>query len=122
MSNINSPTFSQPICTAVQMALVDLLRSFGVQPTAEVGHSSGEIAAAYCAGTISRTSGWKIAYHRGLISAALAKFGRSRGAMMAVGLSEAAVQKYLDKADEHTKGAVVGCVNSPKNVTLTGTV
>jgi acyl transferase domain-containing protein len=104
------------------MALVDLLRSFGVQPTAVIGHSSGEIAAAYCAGTISRTSGWKIAYYRGLISTALAKFGRSRGAMMAVGLSEAAVQKYLDKADEHTKGAVVGCVNSPKNVTLTGTV
>lgn len=45
-SSINKPEFSQPLCTAIQVALVDLLQSFGVQPTAVVGHSSGEIAAA----------------------------------------------------------------------------
>ena len=45
-TNINRPEFSQPILTAIQVALVDLLRSFGVHPTAVLGHSSGEIAAA----------------------------------------------------------------------------
>lgn len=45
-SRINRPEFSQPICTAVQIALVDLLRSFNVHPTAVIGHSSGDIAAA----------------------------------------------------------------------------
>jgi len=45
-SNINKPEFSQPISTAIQIALIDLLHSFGVHPTAVVGHSSGEIAAA----------------------------------------------------------------------------
>jgi acyl transferase domain-containing protein len=45
-SRINEPELSQPVCTVIQMALVDLLRSFGVLPTAVVGHSSGEIAAA----------------------------------------------------------------------------
>ena len=45
-SNIDDPSFSQPICTALQIALVDLLRSFGIRPTVVVGHSSGEIAAA----------------------------------------------------------------------------
>lgn len=45
-SSINKPEFSQPLCTAIQVALVDLLHSFGVQPAAVVGHSSGEIAAA----------------------------------------------------------------------------
>ncbi len=42
-SNIDSPDFSQPICTALQIALVDLLKTWGIQPKAVVGHSSGEI-------------------------------------------------------------------------------
>ena len=45
-SCINNPEYSQPICTAIQIALVEVLRSFNVEPAAVVGHSSGEIAAA----------------------------------------------------------------------------
>ena len=45
-SNVNNPAYSQPLCTALQIALVDLLHSFKVFPTSVVGHSSGEIAAA----------------------------------------------------------------------------
>ena len=46
-SKIHEPKLSQPLCTALQIALVDLLRTFGLYPAAVVGHSSGEIAAAY---------------------------------------------------------------------------
>ncbi|KAL4745333.1 acyl transferase/acyl hydrolase/lysophospholipase [Aspergillus terricola var. indicus] len=63
--DINEPTFAQSSCVAVQIALVDLLRSWNVTPTTVVGHSSGEIARAYCAGKISRQAAWKIAYRRG---------------------------------------------------------
>lgn len=48
-SRLKSPEISQPICTVLQIGLVDLLRSWGVVPRKVVGHSSGEIAAAYCA-------------------------------------------------------------------------
>lgn len=48
-SRLKSPEISQPICTVLQVGLVDLLRSWGVTPSKVVGHSSGEIAAAYCA-------------------------------------------------------------------------
>lgn len=48
-SLLKSPEISQPICTVLQIGLVDLLRSWGVTPRKVVGHSSGEIAAAYCA-------------------------------------------------------------------------
>lgn len=48
-SQLKSPEISQPICTVLQIGLVDLLHSWGVTPKKVVGHSSGEIAAAYCA-------------------------------------------------------------------------
>lgn len=44
--NIDRPEYSQPLSTALQIALVELLKSFGISPKAVVGHSSGEIAAA----------------------------------------------------------------------------
>ena len=46
-SRIHHPEYSQPLCTALQVALVDLLAEWKVQPSVVVGHSSGEIAAAY---------------------------------------------------------------------------
>jgi len=49
-TKINLPEYSQPICSAVQIAMVDLFRSFGVFPSVVVGHSSGEIAAALVPG------------------------------------------------------------------------
>lgn len=45
-SNVNDAEYSQPLCTIVQVALVELLDSFGLRPATVVGHSSGEIAAA----------------------------------------------------------------------------
>jgi acyl transferase domain-containing protein len=52
-SIVNLPYINQPLCTALQVALVDLLEHWAVQPYAVVGHSSGEIAAAYAFGAIS---------------------------------------------------------------------
>ena len=45
-SRCQDPELSQPLCTAVQVAMVDLLKVFNVSPNAVIGHSSGEIAAA----------------------------------------------------------------------------
>lgn len=45
-SRVDNAYLSQPLCTAVQLALVELLKSFGIAPSVVVGHSSGEIAAA----------------------------------------------------------------------------
>ncbi|KAK2728269.1 polyketide synthase [Colletotrichum kahawae] len=67
-STVHKPALSQPLCTALQVAIVDLLRSWDVVPQSVCGHSSGEIAAAYCAGAIDRRSAWKIAYFRGVLA------------------------------------------------------
>lgn len=52
-SKLGTAEIAQPATTALQIALVDLLRSVGVAPKAVIGHSSGEIAAAYAAGALS---------------------------------------------------------------------
>ncbi|KAK7908923.1 polyketide synthase [Apiospora marii] len=103
-SNIDDPTYCQPICTALQVALVDLLESWGVVPHAVVGHSSGEIAAAYAAGHLSRPAAWKIAYYRGKFSGQLSnKSGplqQPKTSMAAVGLDLAQLAHYIDKEYE----------------------
>ncbi|KAH8879971.1 reducing type I polyketide synthase [Thozetella sp. PMI_491] len=122
---INRPDLSQPLCTALQVALVDLLGTFGIQPTAVVGHSSGEIAAAYAAGFISAESAWKISYFRGVCAAGRAgsKTG-PQGGMIAVGLSQSAAIPYIEQVAKRFggRGLTVACINSPKNVTISGDV
>lgn len=45
-SCLDDPQYSQTLCTVLQTAIVDLLRSVGVHPHSVIGHSSGEISAA----------------------------------------------------------------------------
>lgn len=52
-SHIGHSEVSQPSCTAIQIALVDLLEDLSIRPKSVVGHSSGEIAAAYAAGALT---------------------------------------------------------------------
>ncbi|THV55759.1 hypothetical protein BGAL_0004g00460 [Botrytis galanthina] len=118
---IDNPEYSQPLTTCLQIALVDLLKSFGIIPSSVIGHSSGEIAAAYAAGALSRSSAVRVSYYRGIVSSKLATLRKDMG-MMAVGLSKSAVLAYLDRFRE-AEGSVnvnIACINSPKSTTLSG--
>lgn len=110
-SRVHLAEISQPICTAVQVALVDLLATVGVEPKAVVGHSSGELAAAYAAGALTAKEAIIGAYQRGQA----AKLQSKKGAMAAVGLGWAEVEPFLD-----APRVVVACENSPNSVTLSG--
>ncbi|KAI5244506.1 polyketide synthase [Aureobasidium subglaciale] len=121
-SLINAAHISQPACTALQIALTMLLSSWGVHPSAVVGHSSGEIGCAFAAGIIGLEDAMKIAYYRGQCMLSLKKksAGRPQGTMMAVGASVENVRPYLENV---TKGYVtVACINSPSSVTLSGDI
>ncbi|KAK8061351.1 polyketide synthase [Apiospora phragmitis] len=111
-SRIDEPKVAQPATTAIQIALVDLLiLYYGVFPAHVVGHSSGEIAAAYAMGAISRETAWELAYWRG-------NDGYTKGRMLVAGLSAPAADSYISRLK---KGKVtVACVNSPISVTLSG--
>lgn len=115
-SRVDDVERSQPLCTAVQIALVSLMRSWGLaSPSAVVGHSSGEIAAAYTAGLLSSTQAILVAYFRGYAVGQL----RTKGAMMAAGLGPEAA-KLLIESKGLEKQVRVACVNAPESVTLSG--
>ncbi|KAG9763794.1 ketoacyl-synt-domain-containing protein, partial [Aureobasidium melanogenum] len=109
-TSIDQVHLSQPLCTAVQIALVDLLRTWKITPVATVGHSSGAIAAAYASGSITKRQAMMYAFFRGIAVQRLT----ARGTMLAVGLSEVEVEPYLEE------GIIVACYNSPSSVTLSG--
>ncbi|KAM0800892.1 putative polyketide synthase [Usnea florida] len=118
-SRIDDPFFSQPLCTVLQVALLDLVESWNIRPTYIVGHSSGEIAGAYCRGALSQKDAWTIAYYRGLLSSRmLSRFPDLNGAMLAVGSSEADAEKLISEVAPGD--VVVACINSPNSVTLSG--
>ncbi|KAK8072648.1 hypothetical protein PG996_005996 [Apiospora saccharicola] len=111
---IQSPSVSQVVCTAVQIGLVDLLASWGIRPAAVVGHSSGEIAAAYASGRITAAESIAAAYFRGHV---VASTNQKKGAMLDVGLGADRVAPYLEEWKEQVQTAAL---NSPGGVTLAG--
>ena len=88
-SKVNEAALSQPLCTAVQILLVDLLQLAGVEFDAVVRHSSGEIAAAYAAGHLTSRDAICLAYYRGLHLRLAASPNSSdiKGALVAIGSS-----------------------------------
>lgn len=115
-SNVYLADYSQPLCTILQIALVELLAHFGVYPSAVVGHSSGEIAGAYAADALAKDDCLRIAYYRGVVSKK-AQIQFPGGCMMAVGLSAESVAPYLSEPKDLVS---IGCINSTNSVTLTG--
>jgi acyl transferase domain-containing protein/short-subunit dehydrogenase len=116
-SRVGTASISQPLCTALQIALVNTLRAAGVKFSAVVGHSSGEIAAAYTAGYLNAEDSIRIAYYRGFHSHLARGPQDKRGKMMAVGMS---MDQALRLCDD-SKGALkVAASNSQRSCTLSG--
>ncbi|KAF4769894.1 hypothetical protein HAV15_011851 [Penicillium sp. str.  len=114
---LRQPIFSQPLVTALQLAILAVMKDWGIVPTSVVGHSSGEIAAAAAAGLITPEAAIKIAYYRGYAAKRVSRdvpLG-----MLAVGIGAEDVGNYLDTGN----GAVqIACYNSPSSLTLSGEV
>ncbi|KAJ6151550.1 hypothetical protein N7470_007147 [Penicillium chermesinum] len=116
-SRINDAELSQPACTAVQLAIVALLKSWGVTPRAVTGHSSGEIAAAYTAGLLSFDAAIAASFFRGQAAARLLAT-QKKGAMAAIGVGAEEARKLIE---ESANGyATVAAINSPRSVTVSG--
>ncbi|KAJ4255263.1 hypothetical protein NW757_004776 [Fusarium falciforme] len=109
-TRLDQAEFSQPLCTAVQLVIVNLLRAWNISPSRVIGHSSGELAAAYASGAITAEEAIIGAYYRGLVT----KEQTRPGAMAAVGFGREDVACFL------TEGVTIACENSPASTTLSG--
>ena len=118
-SQVNEALFSQTLCTAIQIIIVDHLRAAGILLDVVVGHSSGEIAAAYAAGHVSAFDAIRIAYLRGLHAKLKRDENGSPGAMLAVGMSYADAQE-LCAQPTFTGRLSVAASNSPSSSTISG--
>lgn len=118
-SRLSEAELSLPICAAVQVGLVRLISEAGITFHTVVGHSGGEIGAAYAVGKISAEDAVKIAYYRGIVCKLAIGPDGNRGAMIAVGFGYDEGLNFCSSA--RMKGRItVAASNSPKSVKLSG--
>ncbi|KAL4953386.1 hypothetical protein BDW69DRAFT_184521 [Aspergillus filifer] len=119
-SRVNEVALSTPICVAVQISLVRLLESWGVNPVAATSHSSGEIAAAYVAGGLTYQSAMAVAYYRAVLTANNALRGSAKGAMIAIGMGLRETEAFCTQVKSESGAIVAACMNSPSSTTVSG--
>ena len=114
---------AQPVIFMLQCALVEWFRTWGVHPDCVVGHSSGEVAAAYASGALSLAQATRLVFHRATLQQRTAGSGR----MLAIGLDRPGVERLLEsldvpwRPDEGPPAQVeIACENAPASTVLCG--
>ncbi|MFF9481895.1 SDR family NAD(P)-dependent oxidoreductase [Streptomyces sp. NPDC014733] len=111
---LNETGYAQPAVFAVEYALAQLWRSWGVEPVAVLGHSFGEYVAACVAGAMSLEDGLKMAVARSRLMQSLA----GTGAMAAIAAPELVVAEEI--ARYSADRIAIGAVNGPTSTTISG--
>ncbi|MGW2591742.1 SDR family NAD(P)-dependent oxidoreductase [Streptomyces sp. NPDC001515] len=106
----------QPASFVVMVALAEVWRSYGVTPSAVVGHSQGEIAAAYVAGALSLEDALRVVCVR---SRAIAGLASGNGTMASVGAGVDRVEEILEAWGDRVS---VAAVNGPSQVVISGEI
>ena len=95
---------------ALECALVDLWRAWGIQPTAVLGHSLGDFAAAYTAGVFSLEDGLRLVTERGRL------MEQAHGSMVAVMAAADVVAPLIAPFAD----VAIGVINGPQSVVISG--
>jgi acyl transferase domain-containing protein len=98
----------QPVLFAIQVALTASLKAFGVTPDAVVGHSLGEVAAAYVAGALSLSDAARVICTRSRLMRRVSR----QGSMAVVGLTIEQTDEYLKDFRDRLSVAVSNSQNS----------
>ncbi|MDT9685556.1 type I polyketide synthase [Streptomyces sp. TRM76323] len=104
---------AQPLLCAVQVGLVSVLRAHGVRAAGVVGHSAGEMAAAWAAGALDLDTAARVVVARSRAQASTA----GDWGMAAVGAGPERVEQWLAPYGGRLE---IAAVNSPRDVTVSG--
>lgn len=110
---INETAYTQPVLFAVEYALAELWRSWGIQPSFVMGHSVGEYVAACISGVFTLEDGLKLIAERARLMQQLP----TGGAMAAVFADEALVANAISS---HPDALAIAAVNGPSNIVISG--
>lgn len=105
--------FAQPALFALELAVARLWLAFGIAPSACLGHSVGELAAACLAGVFSIEDGCRLVAARGRLMDSLP----DGGAMVALGCSAA---EALTRIRGHEETLSLAAINAPNQVVVSG--
>ncbi|HRX82720.1 MAG TPA: acyltransferase domain-containing protein, partial [Pirellulaceae bacterium] len=112
-SKVNDTVVVQPAVMAIQIALVKLYEHYGIRPSGVVGHSIGEVAAAFAAGALTLERAVEVIYHRSQAQDLVS----GKGSMLAVGLAQEEAEKLIEGFADSVS---IGAVNGPEMLTLSG--
>jgi len=112
-SRLHETEIAQPAIFALQVALAQLWRSWGIEPNAVVGHSLGEVAAAHIAGVLSLEYAVQLICDRGR----LMQRATGNGKMAAVELSAAETERLLRGYEDRL---AIAAINSPTSTVVSG--
>ena len=105
----------QPALFAMMVSLAELWKSIGVHPDAVIGHSQGEIAAAYVADALSLRDAARVVTLRSKLLATLA----GRGGMVSLGCGLERARKLLSAWNDRIS---IAAVNGRQTVVVSGAV
>ena len=110
---LNQTIFTQPALFALQFALVELWKSWGVTPTAALGHSSGEYAAACAAGVFDLETGLELISTRGRLIHELPQTGEMAVVMADESTVKAAISPFGIAVS-------IASINGPDTIVISG--
>ncbi|KAK2892350.1 hypothetical protein Q8A67_012338 [Cirrhinus molitorella] len=113
-TELSDPKIVQPLLFAIQVAIVKLLKHWGISPDAVLGHSIGEVAAAHCSGLLSLEDAVKVIHYRSSLQCTV-----TGGKMLVVSnMAVSGVLKIVEKS--HLGRVCLAAYNSPQSCTLSG--
>ncbi|MEO8804850.1 MAG: type I polyketide synthase [Burkholderiaceae bacterium] len=110
---IHETAWTQPALFAVEYALTQLWRSWGVEPAAVIGHSVGEYVAACVAGVFTLEEGLKLIAERGRLMQALPPGGAMAALFTSADEVARAVAPLADRL-------AIAAINAPDSVVVSG--
>ncbi|KYQ89649.1 putative polyketide synthase [Tieghemostelium lacteum] len=117
-NEIHHPIIAQPSLFLFQFGMMNLLKSWGIQPDAVVGHSFGEVTSALCSGIITLENAIKIVYFRSTLQQLTVGSGR----LLSIGIGIDKYNELIDKSEQlqSLKDKIeIACFNSPDSIVLT---